>query len=103
MAVGLEHETHHASDGRLVVHRQNAQRTRALRWLVRHDAAGPARREGKANRGALAWGGLHGDLAAVALDDAEHHRQPQPGAAVAFGGEERLEDACLHLGAHAHA
>ena len=38
------------------------------------------------------------------LGEAEHHRQPEPGAlARLLRGEERLEDPCEHLGRHAGA
>ena len=44
---------------------------------------------------------MHLDPPRVALDDAEDLRQTQTRTAVTFGGEERFEDAGLHVRGHA--
>src|SRR3712207_4672098 len=43
------------------------------------------------------------DLPAVALDDAERDGQPQPGAMLAFGRKERVEDPRAYLRRHTGA
>src|SRR5687768_3271249 len=44
------------------------------------------------------------DVSAALLDDTEHRREPQPSALVRiFGGDERLENARVSDGDHAHS
>ena len=52
---------------------------------------------------ALAGRAVDLELRAVPLDHAVHHGEPEPGAALALGREERLEAAAPRLVVHADA
>ena len=66
-------------------------------------AAAPAAGNVRRNVRALAGRALDVDVRAVALRDAVDHRESQAGAALALGGEERLEAAAPRVLVHADA
>src|SRR4051812_2044637 len=58
------------------------------------------RRKGKTERRAYARFRIDADRSAMPLHRGVDHREAKPGPFLAFGGEERLEDALRNLGRH---
>ena len=97
---------HHAAHTGLVIHGQDAQSPRRGRGRV-YRALRNLRRQRCRQRQPecrpQAQGGLHHHVPVVLLHDTKNLRQSEAGAALALGGEERLEHALLHLRTHAQA
>src|SRR5665213_1617516 len=70
---------------------------------MRRRRAVAAHAEDKAYRGAASRLTVDLELAAVPADDAEHHREAEPRASLALGGEEWLETAPPGVLVHADA
>jgi len=73
------------------------------RRLIGHDRDCGGGGEAQTDKGSFADRTFDFDFGSVPLSDAIHHRQAQPGAAFALGGEERLQATQARLLVHAYA